>query len=47
LAEEEYIEKTLKNRTERRAIMESDAEAYEKLVLDYNDEIEQVLKKAQ
>jgi len=47
LAEEEYIEVTLKNRTERRAFMDSDAAAYEKLVLEYNDEIENVLKKAQ
>lgn len=47
MAEEEYIEVTLKNRTERRAFMDSDAAAYEKLVLEYNDEIENVLKKAQ
>jgi len=47
LAEDEYIEVTLKNRTERRAFMDSDAAAYEKLVLEYNDEIENVLKKAQ
>lgn len=47
MAEDEYIEVTLKNRTERRAFMDSDAAAYEKLVLEYNDEIENVLKKAQ
>jgi len=47
LAEEEYIEKTLKNRAERRAIMESDAAAYEMLVLNYNKEIDNILNKAQ
>ena len=47
MAEEEYIEKTLKNRAERRAIMESDAAAYEMLVLDYNKEIDNILNKAQ
>lgn len=47
MAEEEYVEVTLKNRAERRAFMDSDAAAYEKLVLEYNDEVENVLKKAQ
>jgi len=47
LAEEEYIEKTLKNRTERRAFMESDAAAYWKLLLEYNYEIKNIFNKAQ
>ena len=46
LAEEDYIELTLKNRQERRAIMDTDAAGYEKLTLEYNDQVEEVLKKA-
>lgn len=46
LAEEEYVEYTLKNRDERRKFMKSDFENYEKLIIDYNDQIELILKKA-
>lgn len=47
LAEDEYIQITLKNRIERRAAMESDPATYKQLVFDYNDKIELILKKAQ
>lgn len=47
LAKDEYAEFTLKNREERRKFMKADFENYEKLIIEYNDYIEVILKKAQ
>lgn len=47
LAERDFVELTLTNRRERRERMQSDVAGYEKLVGEYNDEVENVLKKAQ
>lgn len=45
LADEEYIDLTLRNRKERRELMDTDVEAYERLILSYNEEIENILSK--
>lgn len=47
LAEDDYVEVTLKNRRDRRVIMQTDISGYERLIVEYNDEVENVLKKAQ
>ena len=40
------MEVTFKNRADRRKVMKTDAALYEKLVIEYNDDVENVLKKA-
>ncbi|EAR88835.3 transmembrane protein, putative (macronuclear) [Tetrahymena thermophila SB210] len=47
LADQEYVDLTLKNRFERREKMDTDINEYEKLVLQYNEDVENTIKKAQ
>ncbi|EGR33752.1 hypothetical protein IMG5_040260 [Ichthyophthirius multifiliis] len=47
LAGDEYVQETLNNRESRRKLMKTDGEQYEKLILQYNDNVENILRKAQ
>ncbi|KAL4505448.1 hypothetical protein ABPG72_002510 [Tetrahymena utriculariae] len=47
LADQEYVDLTLKNRKDRREKMDTDINEYEHLVLQYNEDVENTIKKAQ
>ncbi|KAL4456583.1 hypothetical protein ABPG74_000690 [Tetrahymena malaccensis] len=47
LADQEYVDLTLKNRKDRREKMTEDINEYERLILQYNEDVENIIKKAQ
>ena len=42
---QEFVEATLQNRAARRKALESDKDAYDDMVLEYNDNLERLLDK--
>jgi len=46
LAADEYAKFTKKNRNERRQVMHSDFDTYESLIFHYNEEVENIMSKA-
>ncbi|KAL4456482.1 hypothetical protein ABPG74_000589 [Tetrahymena malaccensis] len=47
LADQEYVDLTLKNRKDRREKMTEDINEYKRLILQYNEDVENIIKKAQ